>query len=556
MKIKLLFLFLAILLVGFLVRAWRLGSVPPGLNVDEVSEGYNAYSLLKTGKDRYGMVMPITFKSYGSYQLPLYTYLTVLSEYVLGPTIIGVKLVTLASGLLVIIITFLIISEFFENKKHNSAALYATLIISIAPWAIFFSRMATEASLSLAIFVVGFYLMLKTLKKPKLFPLACIFIGAATYAYYSERVISLLFLVGFVFFNRKLFLKRWKLLILGLIVFGAIQIPNLAIVKSGAFTRRLEQVTYLNSQAFERNGIAFRNIPFGRELYIIREFSSQYQAYFSPRNLFFQPDDQGGRSLPDLSVFYGWMVVPWLFGLGYFIRNRKDFLISNLLLLMVIAPIPAALSTDPFYTLRILVLLWVFAIVIGVGSLQLLEKIRLKQLKYFIFFAVLGFSLFSFYMHYFILFGHERGETVGYSGTELVRITTEEPDKKFVVDLSRDVATGIRFAFFRKYDPQLFQRNIGAPFLTQYYNSTDYEKGYNIYNVEIRPINWVKDVYKDQILVGDLLAISDQQVAEHKLKPVFEIKDLTGQVALKGYTTQPKEKCRSLKVMDSHCKNI
>ena len=556
MKYKLLFLFLAILLLGFLLRAWKIGTIPAGLNVDEVSEGYNAHSLLKTGKDRYGKAMPVTFKSYGSYQPPLYTYLTVLPEYVFGPTIIAVKTVTLLSGLLVIIFTFLIVRDFFEGKKKGTKALFVALTVAITPWAIFFSRMATEASLSLAIFVIGFYLMLKSVKKISLFPAACFFLGAATYAYYSERVISLLFLLGFILIHRIQLLKNFKWLALGLVIFGVIQIPNLAIAKSGAFTRRLEQVTYLNPQSFERNGIAFKSLPFGKELYIIREFSSQYLAYFSPRNLFFQPDDQAARSIPDMSVFYGWMIIPWAAGLGYFIRKRKDFLVTNLLLLMAIAPIPAALSTDPFYSLRTLVLLWVFTIAIGVGSLQLLERINIKKLRYFIFIAFLSLSLFSFYTHYFILFRHERGETVGYSGTELVRMTSEQPDKKFVVDLSRDVATGIRFAFFRQYDPWLFQKEIGAPFLSQYYTSVEYEKAYNIYNAEIRPIDWTEDIYKDQILVGDQLAISDQQAAEHKLKPVFDIKDLTGQVALKGYQTQPKEKCRSLEVIDIRCKSI
>ena len=556
MKYKILILFLGILTIGFLVRAWKLGSIPPGLNVDEVSEGYNAYSLLKTGKDRYGMVMPITFKSYGSYQPPLYTYLTVLPLYFLGPSIISVKAVTLISGLLVIIFTFLIVRDFFENRERGRMALFAALIVSIAPWAIFFSRMATEASLSVAIFVMGFYLSLKSIKKPNLFPLACFILGVATYAYYSERVTSLLFLLGFVFIYREQFLKKWKWLILGIVVFGITQIPNLATIKGGAFTRRLNQVSYLGTSAFENNGEAFRNVPLGREIFVIREFSSQYLAYFSPRSLFFQPDDQGARSMPDLSVFYGWMIISWVVGLGYFIRKRKDFLITNLLLLMAIAPIPAALSTDPFYTLRVLVLLWVFSVVISFGSLRILEKIHSKNITVFVIIVFLGISLLTFYTHYFTLFRHERGETVNFSSMELIRITAAEPDKKFVVDMTRDVALGIRFALFRKYDPILFQKNEGAPFLSQYYSSVEYEKVYNIYNVEIRSINWGEDVYKDQIIVGDLLAISQKQVDEHKLKLEFEIKDLTGQVVLRGYSTQPKVKCQSLKVLDPHCKSI
>ena len=76
-----------------------------------------------------------------------------------------------------------------------------------------------------------------------------------------------------------------------------------------------------------------------------------------------------------------------------------------------------------------------------------------------------------------------------------------------------------------------------------YYSSVDYEKEYKINNAEIRPIDWKEDVYKDQILVGDPLAISQNQADEHKLKLVFELKDLSREITLRGYSTNPREKC-------------
>lgn len=543
MKLKILLVLFCILAVGFIVRAWQLNNIPPGLNVDEVSEGYNAYSLYKTGKDRYGMSFPITFKSYGSYQPPLYTYLTVLPVLLLGTTTLAVKIVTLLSGLVVIIFSFLIIKDFLNKKKALNYALFGVAIVSIAPWAIFFSRIGTEASLSLAIFVIAFYLSFKTLNDIRLFPLACLFLGLSTHAYYSERVISLLFLIAFTFLYRKWFWKNRMWLLSGFVVFGLTQIPHLAILQSGAFTRRLDQVSYLGIEAFKTNGVAFNNIPFGRAIFITREFLSQYLAYFSPRNLFFQPDDQGARAIPDLSVFYTWMILPWIVGFGYFIKNKKDDLVRTLLVLMAIAPIPAALSTDPFYTLRVFVLLWVFSIIIAFGSLLISEKVNNKPSRFAISLLVIVLSLFVFYTHYFVLFKHERGESVNFSNMELISITESRLDKHFVIDLSRDVALGMRFAYYRKYDPSEFQIDEGAPYLEKYYSSTDYEGEYTMHNVEIRPINWKIDVYKEQILVGDLLAISQTQVEEHKLKLEFEIKDLTGNIVLKGYATNPKEKC-------------
>jgi len=38
--------------------------VPPGFNADEAAFGYNAYSLLKTGRDEYGTLLPLSIKSF------------------------------------------------------------------------------------------------------------------------------------------------------------------------------------------------------------------------------------------------------------------------------------------------------------------------------------------------------------------------------------------------------------------------------------------------------------------------------------------------------------
>ena len=76
-------LFLLVLL-GLGLRLFRLGSIPPSLHWDEPSWGYNAYSILKTGRDEYGRLMPLVFKAFGDYKSAIYVYLTTLSVGVFG----------------------------------------------------------------------------------------------------------------------------------------------------------------------------------------------------------------------------------------------------------------------------------------------------------------------------------------------------------------------------------------------------------------------------------------------------------------------------------------
>ncbi|BCX14749.1 MAG: hypothetical protein KatS3mg088_432 [Patescibacteria group bacterium] len=75
-KSNLLLLLFAILL-SFILRFWQLGDISFGLHADEASQAYNAFSILKTGKDMYGKSFPVLFRANGSYQPPVYTYLTI-----------------------------------------------------------------------------------------------------------------------------------------------------------------------------------------------------------------------------------------------------------------------------------------------------------------------------------------------------------------------------------------------------------------------------------------------------------------------------------------------
>jgi len=68
---------MAVLLLAAALRLWSLASVPPHLTPDEAALGYNAYSILKTGRDEHGQFLPIIFKSFGDYKPGLFIYLTI-----------------------------------------------------------------------------------------------------------------------------------------------------------------------------------------------------------------------------------------------------------------------------------------------------------------------------------------------------------------------------------------------------------------------------------------------------------------------------------------------
>jgi len=101
----------AIFLLGFLLRVVAIDKYPIGFNADEASHGYDAYSLLRTGKDQWGKTFPLVFKSFGDYKSPVYTYLTLPSVAAFDLNKFAVRLPNAIIGTLAIVATWLLTAK-------------------------------------------------------------------------------------------------------------------------------------------------------------------------------------------------------------------------------------------------------------------------------------------------------------------------------------------------------------------------------------------------------------------------------------------------------------
>ena len=68
-----------IILIAFGLRFWNVASNPQGLYYDEIDAGYQARSILQTGKDYRGGFSPFYLNSFLDPRPPIPIYLTVLS---------------------------------------------------------------------------------------------------------------------------------------------------------------------------------------------------------------------------------------------------------------------------------------------------------------------------------------------------------------------------------------------------------------------------------------------------------------------------------------------
>src|SRR3972149_7023875 len=108
---KSLFLLILIVIIALFLRLYKLDSVPVSLFGDEMDVGYQAYSVLKTGKDYYGNFLPFHFHSLAEWRTPLYLYSAVPTVALFGVSPLGVRLPAAVFGILGIWGFYLLVKE-------------------------------------------------------------------------------------------------------------------------------------------------------------------------------------------------------------------------------------------------------------------------------------------------------------------------------------------------------------------------------------------------------------------------------------------------------------
>lgn len=539
--------------LGIYLYFYKLGRIPSGFYIDEALPGYSAYSLLLTGKDEYGKLWPIVLRFYGSYNPFLFTYLVIPSISIFGLNAFSVRFVSALAGLLSAFVIYHLLCG-CRFTKLKSTPLLGTLLFIISPWAILHSRVGYEVSLGFFFLTLGALFLWKSLVNSKHLIWAMTFLSLSTYAAYAERYVAPMILVGFLLiFKEKLFSKKHSRHIKKALLIGFVsQIPNIYLLFTPAF--------FPKSNLFGADNIAVQaekvlllpyNLSFA--LSYLREFLSQYVAYFSPKSLFFLPDPDLQRSIPELSTFYFWMVVPYCVGIYTLWKNKNDNFSKFVFLLVLVSPIPAALTRDPFSTHRAMPLLLPLILVISIGMDTLIKKFSKIGIISTLFLVL--FSLLLLWRSYFVFLPQERAKVWGYGYEQLAEEVKKRSESNFIIDQSRIKPAYVQLAFHLKYSPEEFQKQVDQSIKASYYDRLDFNSHYKFANIETRNIKWENDIYEEQILVGDELAISTQQAEEHFLEKVFEIKSPVDEIIFVGYKTDPAQKCKS-DPDNIHCSNI
>lgn len=384
------FLFLFIFIIGFFLRIYDIDKNPPGFFADEASIGYNAYSILKTGKDEWGKPMPIFFKAFGEYKNPFDIYATVPFVKFFGLNEFSVRLSSIIFSLLSGIVIF-----FIGKKSINFwFGLILMTIFMITPWSIHLARINFEGfNILLFFLLISFYYLNNYYKNKNSGDLIffSFFSAIATYAYFPARIVVPIFFSLVIFFIFLTNVKLWKLITISLIMFFFISVPLINHIVLGEGLSRWRQVSVFNKT----------------NLHPIKKITNSYFLHFSPDFLFFKGDiGMEGQfitrhSIRGIGQFYLWQFPLIIMGFYYLIKKKIKLTIP-LMLLLILYPLPSSLTQDvsPQAT-RSLVGIIPFTFLTGYGVwyfLSVIKKIsKYAQFTFFsILFLVIIYSLVNF----------------------------------------------------------------------------------------------------------------------------------------------------------------
>lgn len=491
-------LLIIIITIAAFLRFYQLGTNPPSLDWDEVSNGYNAYSILKTARDEYGTFLPPTFKAFGDYNPALSVYLLVPSIAIFGLNEFAVRFPSALFGTLTVLLTYFLAKKLFADSKPKfeigiignylpfrrktiqfDIPTIASLLLAISPWHLQFSRYDHEANFMVFFAILGLVLLLyskndilpdlggsrfsrsdsddvsssaSSLRRGKhrgihgfknkywFLVLSSIAFGLAINTYHGAKLWIPLFLIAIIFWFRKEIFNLGSRLLAPVLILMISLVP-MFINLTNTFVRSSSVGIFSRSDTFST-------------------FISGYLSHFSPNFLFIQGDSIGRHSVPGMGMLYVFELP--LIILGLITLIKKGSTSSKFLLTwLVLAPIPAALATPTPHALRAITFLPVWSIIAAFGIKTILNVSLSKKIKLAIIVGLISIAVYNVVTYLHLYYKHYPKQKAadwqdGYS--QMVQFVDKIKDQYSVIAMTNYYGRPYIFVlFWSQYDPHLYQ---------------------------------------------------------------------------------------------------
>ncbi|KKP40598.1 hypothetical protein A2130_03440 [Candidatus Woesebacteria bacterium GWC2_33_12] len=465
MKSKL--ILILIVFLAFFLRFYKITSIPPSLNWDETSIAYNAYSILKTGKDEWGEVLPLHFKSFGEYKLPAQIYASIPAIAIFGLNEFGVRITPVVYGTLTVFLLYLLVQELYRKKEIS---LISSFLLAISPWHIQLTRASFESSFSLFWFLLALLFLVKGLKRPRFLVVSMIPFVISVYTYNTARVFTPLFLLVYYLLNIKFLFKNFKYLAFSFLTFVILVSPIIPFVLSGDATARYKLVSITDDAGLiprieERRNLSklspiITKLIHNRYTYNTYYFSQNYLAHFSPSFLFLKGAGHHQHHVQGVGELY-WFQAPFLLYGLYLLIKRKSKSLKILLPWLLLAFVPVSMTNDSIpNALRTLIVVPVYQIFTAIGIYEFIKLNKYTKIILLTTFVLFSINFYILANNLYTQYPIRYSKDWQYGNKQVVEYIKEHQDEYSLIVFSRTYGEPHIFTlFYLQYDPARFQNS-------------------------------------------------------------------------------------------------
>lgn len=517
-----------IIIVGALLRFYKLSEFPIQLNHDEISQLYDAISIAQTGKDIYGNFLPMVFQSTGDFKPAQYTYLTTIPYLFLGDREITIRFMAAFFGTLTIGTVFLFIKAL---TKNFNMALISSAMIAVTPSEIFYSRKSFESVIGVCFIFFGLFCLLNILQKTKVkiwgYLAACCF-AYAMYLYTSYLIVVPLMILLFILIFRKNLKFQIKKFVLSFLLLLILIVPLIVLTISNPQLSFRAESVFITQDVNLGRLIDYSQNPLKSHLdYIFVRFLNQ----FNPILIFANGLNFTNQGFLGIGPLLFWQLPFFILGIIYLVKSNsfsegKRFLLG----LIPIAMIPSSITFESYSPHRSILAFTVMSIISAFGLywtinliLRSVLNFKLKIIVFTFISTLLLLNLIYFLHMYTVNYPYEKSQEFQYPFKSVAQfIWSQYPNFDQIVfdpqfgDVAPQIGVGAQYylAYYGHYPPDKLQKE---------YRAGNKPREVLFDKFSIRQVYWPEDKdLKNTLIIASVWSISIKEIDQSMIIKRFD----------------------------------
>ena len=339
---------------------WVNPSNPPGFHQDEAAIAVNAFSIAETGRDEHGAWMPLFFRSYGDYKSPEFVYLLAGVFRVTGPS------QAVARGLSAVLILAAVVALAvlaYRRSASGRVGVAMFLLAGTTAWLFELGRLAWEVTLEPLVLVLLLLLLERCHREDRWTTrrgvLAGLALAAITYSYAGGRlygpVVALCVPLATGIRRGRFVAVVWGSFAATLVPLGAYVLRH-----PGALSERFDYTTFIRDDMSATD--------------VVRTGVENYIGYFDLPHWVLHGDPTITQHVPGTGSLPLVVALLAIAGLArLLLRSELDGFWRFTLAATLLGPVPAALTTSDFHSLRALPLV-IGLLTFSIPALQTIDR--------------------------------------------------------------------------------------------------------------------------------------------------------------------------------------